>query len=193
MNLTNLNLTPNLCRFELGQLPFHSNSRTDWAMVWESAKRGRVDDIPADIRTKHYRTIKSIQKDHLTPESISRQVFVYYGEPGTGKSHQAWTEAGLDAYPKDPRTKYWDGYENQQHVVIDEFRGGIDIAHVLRWFDKWPVIVECKFGAVSFKATKIWVTSNIHPRDWYPELDETTKQALLRRLNVTHFNRPYGS
>jgi len=35
-----------------------------------------------------------------------------------------------------------DGYRGQEHVVFDEFRGGIDISHVLRWFDRYPVIVE---------------------------------------------------
>ena len=56
--------------------------------------------------------------------------------------------------PKDPRTKFWDGYRNQENVVIDEFRGAIDIAHILRWFDRYPVIVEVKGSSVVLSAKK---------------------------------------
>lgn len=118
---------------------------------------------------------------------MEREVVVYWGVTGSGKSHRAWQEAGLDAYPKTPTTKFWDGYQGQKHVVIDEFRGAVDISHVLRWFDKYPVIAEVKCSSVVIKAEKIWITSNLHPKDWYPNLDEETKQALLRRLKITHF------
>jgi len=102
----------------------------------------------------------------------------------------AWEQAGFDAYPKDPRTKFWDGYRQHENVVIDEFRGGIDIAHLLRWFDRYPVCVEIKGSAVVLNAKKIWITSNLSPDEWYPGLDEDTRNALRRRFRlVTHFER----
>lgn len=127
----------------------------------------------------------------MKPTSMERECNVYWGTTGAGKSHRAWEEAGLDAYPKDPNTKFWDGYNGQVNVVMDEFRGQIAINHILRWLDKYPVCVECKFGGSVFNATKIWITSNLHPKDWYPELDEATRNALLRRVNVTHFIIPF--
>lgn len=123
----------------------------------------------------------------MAPVGIERTVTVYWGRTGTGKSRRAWNEAGLDAYPKDPRTKFWDGYRAHKHVVMDEFRGGIDIAHLLRWFDRYPVVVEVKGSSVVLAATNIWITSNVDPREWFPGLDEETLAALLRRLNITHF------
>jgi len=117
--------------------------------------------------------------------AIVRTIVVFWGKTGVGKSRRAWDEASLEAYPKDPRTKFWDGYQAQEHVVIDEFRGGVDIGHVLRWFDRYPVIVEVKGSSVPLKATKIWITSNLHPRSWYPELDHETYLALERRLEIT--------
>lgn len=152
----------------------------------------RMDSIDADIYIRYYGNLKRIASDHLQPVGMERTVAVYWGATGTGKSRRAWDEAGLDAYPKDPRSKFWDGYAGHQHVVIDEFRGGIDIAHVLRWLDRYPVIVEVKGSSTVLKATHIWITSNLHPRDWYPELDEETKSALLRRLTITHFENPFG-
>jgi len=120
----------------------------------------------------------------MQADPIERKVKVYWGATGVGKSRRAWEEAGFDSYPKDPRTKFWDGYSGQERVVIDEFRGGIDIAHVLRWFDRYPVVVEVKGSSVVLKAKEIWITSNLSPDLWYPELDLATKEALLRRLEV---------
>lgn len=94
----------------------------------------------------------------------------------------------MAAYPKDPRTKFWDGYSGQKHVVIDEFRGDISISHILRWLDRYPVIVEVKGSSTCLVATNIWITSNLDPRLWYSDLDKDTLQALMRRLRITHFD-----
>lgn len=171
-------------RFELGRKPVNRGVGKDWDAIKEAAKSGRLDDIPSDVYVRNYNTIKRICVDNCRPVAVERQVKVYWGATGTGKSHRAWGEAGLESYPKDPRSKFWDGYRDQQHVVIDEFRGNIDISHILRWFDKYPVIVEVKGSSVVLKATRIWITSNISPEAWYPDLDGLTRDALMRRLIV---------
>ena len=76
------------------------------------------------------------------------------------------------------------GYLNQENVIFDEFRGSIDIAHLLRWTDKYPVRVEVKGGSIPLAASKLYFTSNLHPRGWYPELDYETYEALERRLTI---------
>jgi hypothetical protein len=179
-------------RFEFGQRLVRRNNKRDWDAVWESAKTGDIMAIDASLRVQHYRTLRTIEKDFLAPPAIIRTVHVFWGPTGTGKSRRAWDEAGLDAYPKDPRTKFWDGYQSHAHVVVDEFRGDIDIAHMLRWLDRYPVLVEVKGSAVALKCTMVWITSNISPDAWYPTCDRDTKDALLRRLNVVHFNQPLG-
>ena len=145
-------------QFELGRLPVKRNDAKDWERVWEDAKAGALDAIPADIRLQHYRTLRTIKADFAVPPAMVRQCFVYCGRTGTGKSRRAWEEAGLSAYPKDPRTKFWDGYRDQQHVVIDEFRGDVGISHMLRWLDRYPVSVETKGSSVPLRASKLWIT-----------------------------------
>lgn len=173
--------------YEFGSRPINRNSAPDWQRVKDLAKQGSLDAIPADIYIRHYRTLKTIAADHDRPLRQEKNVVVYYGGTGTGKSHRAFEEAGDDAYVKDPRSKFWCGYRGEKHVIIDEFRGGIDIAHILRWFDKYPVRVELKGSSCPLAAENIWITSNLHPRSWYPELDEETVSALLRRVQITEF------
>lgn len=177
--------------FELGAKPFRRNSRTDWEAVWTSAKSGDLEAIPANVRVVSYRTIRAIGADFSVCHGMQRTVFVFWGITGSGKSHRAWDEAGVHAYSKCPRSKFWDGYQDQQHVVVDEFRGGIDVAHLLRWTDRYPVRVEIKGSSRPLCATKIWITSNLDPRAWYPDLDYATVEALLRRLTIVEFNEPY--
>lgn len=179
-------------QFELGTLPIRRANATDWEAVLTGAKNNDFSDIPADIVIRNYNALKSIAKDHLQPVALERRITVYWGRTGTGKSRLAWEEAGMGAYPKDPCTKFWDGYQQQEHVVIDEYRGSIGISHMLRWCDRYPVIIEAKHGATTLSANRIWITSNIHPRQWYPELDEETQNALLRRLEITHFDIPFN-
>lgn len=118
---------------------------------------------------------------------MDRSTIVLWGETNVGKSTTAWKYAGWDAYPKDPRSKFWCGYQGQENVVIDEFRGGIDIAHMLRILDKFPMIIELKGYSTVLKAKNIWITSNLHPKDWYPDLDRNTYMAFARRLRVLKF------
>jgi len=175
-------------RFELGQLPTNRGQKRDWDRVWNHAREGKFDDIDRDILVRYYGNIKKIYYDHMRPVGLEKNCLVFWGRTGTGKSKRAWEEAGIDAYPKDPNSKWWCGYNDQPHVVIDEFRGSIGISHILRWLDRYPVSVETKGGSVPLKATKIFITSNLDPRRWYPELDGDTLDALIRRLNITHFN-----
>jgi len=173
-------------QFELGAKPFHRNSSTDWDSVKALAKSGRLDDCPSSVFVQHYRSLRTIAADFAEPIAVERTIRVFWGPSGVGKSRRAWEQAGLDAYPKCPLSKFWDGYRGHANVVIDEFRGGINISHILRWFDRYPVLVDIKGSSTVLQATSIWVTSNLHPTDWYPDLDDLTKQALLRRLDIIH-------
>jgi hypothetical protein len=176
-------------QFDLGKKPMDRASAKDWDSIVASAREGRFDEIPGDVLVRSYGNLKKIRVDSLKPTPIEKEVFVFWGRTGTGKSRRAWEEASWDAFPKDPCTKFWDGYTGQAHVVIDEFRGSIGISHLLRWLDRYPTVVEVKGSSCSFQAKRIWITSNLSPEDWYPDLDSETKAALRRRFTqVVHFD-----
>lgn len=177
-------------QFELGSKTLQRNSAHDWEAIRGMASEGRLCDIDPDIYIRYYGNLKRIAVDCSKPVGIEREVHVFIGPTGVGKSRRAWELAGLDAYPKDPNTKFWDGYRDHEKVVIDEFRGRIDVSHLLRWFDRYPVLVEIKGSAAVFRAREIYITSNLSPEQWYPDLDRTTYAALERRLIIHECKTP---
>lgn len=169
-------------QFEKGKKPIQRNSSKDWDAIRRSAQEGDLEAIPGDIYVRCYNQLRRIGEDHVRPVGREVSVYVFWGRTGTGKSRRAWEEAGTSCYCKDPRTKWWDGYGGEANVVIDEFRGSIDVSHLLRWFDRYPVRVERKGGSFPLSATTFWITSNLEPIAWFPDLDVATWNALERRF-----------
>lgn len=109
-----------------------------------------------------------------------------YGTPGTGKSRYAHEEMP-EAYIKEPRTKWWNGYLLEKDVIIDDFGpGGIDLNHLLRWFDRYKCYVEVKGDMCPLYADNFIVTSNFHPESVYCKDGVQHPQigALMRRLEL---------
>lgn len=112
-----------------------------------------------------------------------------YGEPGVGKSRKAHGEMP-EAYIKEPRTKWWNGYILEKEVIIDDFGpGGIDINHLLRWFDRYKCMVETKGGMIPLVADKFIVTSNFSPEECFRDKEGIAHPqipALMRRIVIEH-------
>lgn len=173
-------------QFEFGTKPMAINSKVDWDHVWEAATRGDLSTIPAGVRVRSYFALRAIASFHVQCKDMARSTVVYWGGTGLGKSSEVRKHAGQDHYSKDPRTKFWDGYQGEADVIIDEYRGDIAISHLLRWLDNFAVRVEIKGSSVPLQAQRFWITSNIPPRQWYPDLDDDSFAALLRRLTINH-------
>ncbi|AJM89740.1 replication associated protein [Mosquito circovirus] len=117
--------------------------------------------------------------------NFKSEVFWYYGASGTGKTKLASEQAGPDAYWHDG-TKWFDGYDAHEHVLLDDYRGGnMKFNFLLKFLDRYPLRLEVKGGYRQLLAKKIWVTSIKHPKEIYSfsEMDEPTEQ-LLRRITT---------
>lgn len=111
----------------------------------------------------------------------------YFGKSGTGKSH-SFRRDYPDFYDK-MANKWWDGYQNQPYVLIDDFDKKHEVLgyHLKRWADKYPFTAEIKGSARSIRPKLICVTSNWHPRDIFHESE--VLEPILRRFKVVHFKR----
>lgn len=156
--------------------------------AFQAAKDGRFDDIPADLRTRFYGTYKKIREDHLPkPEPLTElQNEWCYGPTGTGKSRSA-QEMYPDAYLKKANTKWWDGYIDQEVVIIDDFdKYHVQLGYELKiWLDHYPFQAERKGGSMDIRPKKIIITSNYHPADIWD--DNRTLEPVLRRVKLVKY------
>jgi len=112
------------------------------------------------------------------------RVEVLIGTTGVGKTRYVhdfakWFHEG-EIYVHGDSPKFFDGYCGQECVLFDDFRGDIPFAYMLRLLDRYAMRVQVKGGSVSWRPTRIFITSNVKPNAWYPH-DELA--PLLRRLD----------
>lgn len=168
--------TKNETRVPGTQPLLHGNcNTTDWRQctnqtLWEERP---------DWMLRNYRGVAAYRATLQQPISRENQrVVVFYGPPGTGKSHSAHKLHPI-SYTKDS-SKWWDGYSDHEHIIWDDFAGTIPFRDFLRICDIYPMRVETKGGYTNLCSKTITITTNKHPRDWYPNQDY---ECIKRRIH----------
>lgn len=88
----------------------------------------------------------------------------------------------------DIRTPWFDGYQGEERVIIDECgQGMMDINFLKRLLDRYPVMVPIKGGSTAWRAKSIILTSNLPIEEWYPCARKEDIDALKRRLQIFEF------
>lgn len=112
------------------------------------------------------------------------KVFVLVGPTGTGKSHWAW-----DKFPNlyepivtEQGKVWWDGYSQNDTILLDDYRGAIPYNKLLTLLDKYPKRGEIKGSSIALNFSTVIITSNNHISDWYPLLSHTDLDPLRRRI-----------
>ena len=136
-----------------------------WEMTWDLAKQGRIEEIPADIRLRHYSTINKIAaKYQKPPPKLSKMDNLWLvGPAGTGKStfvHNQYPGGFKKAF-----SKWWCGYnpEDEGHatVILDDLHPRWSEKELLKnWADVFPFVAETKGGSMQIRPQRIVVTSN---------------------------------
>lgn len=111
------------------------------------------------------------------------RVIVHIGPPGSGKTH----DTPIDAYylrRGNGGAVWWDGFDGVSDVVIDDYYGWMPWGTILCLLDNRPMRVDTKGGSVSFRARRIFITSNRHPNSWYKYAENGFDYgALARRID----------
>jgi len=164
-------------------------SRNDLVTVKSMLDQGASDAAVADVcfgswvryhnAFAIYRGLASQKRDW------AMFVVVVCGPPGSGKSGLAREIGGPDAYWWPGGGEWFDGYESQRVVVLDEFAGGLSWTLLLRLLDRYPLQVQVKGGFREMVARTIFITSNKRPDDWYDrEKFGDRLGALFRRISL---------
>lgn len=172
--------------FEYGE-PQQQGKRNDLDDVVEALKQNTsIMDINRRYTKTFIRYHRGIERSSQIMQwelgrNFKTKVYILFGETGTGKSYLARERCtGTRIYYK-PAGKWWDGYTDQESVIIDDFYGSIDFDEMLRICDEYPHKVEVKGAYQEFMAKQIYITSNENPLNWW-NINIQRFQCFARRV-----------
>lgn len=169
--------------------PDNQGKRNDLETIKTLIKSGKTE---LEIAEEHFGVWCKFNKSFkifrslITPKrNWKTHVTLMVGPPGCGKSKHC-----LEASPKEnqywkQRSQWWDEYEGQETVIIDDYYGWLPWDVLLRICDRYPLLVETKGGQSQFTAKALFITSNQPPEYWYKNVPNF--QALIRRIDKIIF------
>jgi len=173
---------------------FKQGARSDLDRLYADVREGKsVDDVAWENPSQYQMCHKALDKLEdirlrKTRRSVMTEGIWVFGKTGTGKSEFAFStydDGQSYCYPYDGG--WWDGYKQQDNVIIDEFRGQIMFSELLRMVDKHPnyfVRRRCR-EPMPFVSKKVIITSSLPPNEVFKNLSYNDKMAqLYRRFKI---------
>lgn len=175
----------------------------EWGEISQQGKRTDIDDVVEMIvyekrsmrdtalefpsqYVKYHKGLQSLRSMVLAPRLLDKmpQVIVLWGPTETGKTrdayHKYWPEEKHYVW-KPSNGSWWDNYDGEKKVIIDEFRGSMTWADILGLLDRYEFRAPIKGGFVNIQADKFIITSPIPPRLWYKDDDRYDRFNQLER------------
>lgn len=173
-----------LCQQEKGE-----KGKEFWRDIIEASEKGDFGKIKEDAPQTYFQHIKTIQYHRtiaaVKPKSLRTLTNVWlWGKTGTGKSLSADLKYP-NAYWKDPTNKWWDGYADEDVVILDDLdkkKAQDYMGHYLKtWAQERPFLAECKGGNTRYIQPKTFVvTCNWRAREIWTE--EQVLEPIERRF-----------
>lgn len=174
-------------------IPNAQGSRTDMALFISAIRDGSsvtsmLDDHASNI-LRYGRGMDRIRSIIPPPRRPNLVLIFYYGVSGAGKSYKAHFQ-WPDAYTYTDNSNGWfDGYDNQKVVIMDEFSGLTPLPLMLKLLDPYPHRMPIKGGFVPIYADTIVFTTNTVPQHLYYG-DPWSRR--VKGSHQEHFTQVYG-
>lgn len=159
---------------------FIKDGMTDYEILEEDANYMTKLDTISRVR-------ETLRYEEFSNRTREVTVEYWYGKTGTGKTSTILYRYGFNnVYVVDDFRHPWDGYKGQDVVLFDEFNASCyDISQLLRWLDRYPVQLPCRYNNKQACYTKVYFTSNRSFEEQYKFLrleNLDIFNALLRRF-----------
>lgn len=181
---------------ELGEKPLtcSDGAKMTNAERWTLAKEGRFEELDPEH-------IKIYEYIHAKFQTVEDRVHLdniwIYGPSGCGKSSKVRQD--YDDFYNKGMNKWWDGYQRQDVVVLDDFdpTHGTYLSYYLKiWADHYSFNAEVKGGSMLIRPKTVIVTSQytieqcFRLRDGSP--DQPTIDAINRRFKKLNYSGLFG-
>lgn len=147
-------------------------------MISEGFKMKDVAEDNPQAFVKFHRGLTAYKSLVTPPRSTPPEVIVRFGPTATGKSLMARQETSEAFVWKPQMDKWWDGYDGERDVILEEFRGQLPFEFLLDLLDRYECKVQVKGGMAQFVATKIVICSPCPPWEWYPRNAANERDSL---------------
>ncbi len=188
----------------------------DFFSVGEEPRQGKRSDIEGlieDLKNPQ-KKLKTVAEDNPGPmlryfnnalkmralfsskRDFMTELIVYWGPTGSGKSTRLrtlWPDA-FYLHPSMITTSsiWWDGYEGEETIAIEEFHANLPIRLLLVLLDQSPLQLQIKGGTVTCLAKRVVITSNVDPQTWYAASTSSVPHTVLQSLR-RRFYPPHGT
>lgn len=185
--------------FEMGiYLKGQQGKRSDILRAIDTLDKGGIKqcilDYP-DVFIKYHRGFEKyidMTKEYSMQRWRNISVTILWGMPGTGKSRHAWKRSDIYKVNYDINKLWFDGYNYQRCLLIDEFYGQIKYSVLMEILDGHPYRAEIKGGFKMAAWEKIYIISNVNPHKWYEnhwnKYPETFKAFKRRVKKIRYFD-----
>lgn len=160
--------------------------------IKEKRSLNEVASEYSEAWVRHYRGFTSLY-NILDEQPVEREmdVVLFFGDAGTGKSTKARSYAKLYGEHftlgvPSGGTVWFDGYNGEVTLLIDEFKGWIQPTFLNQLLDKYKLKLPVKGGFVNAKFTHVFITSNFPPEEWWSDKVIWNKGSLLRRITAIY-------
>lgn len=163
--------------------------RSDIDVFMEDAKVNDARTMCAVHSTemkRYHRAFEYVRTVFPKTRDVPTGIHWLFGETGVGKSsYVKQTYPGF--YWKDPVQPWWQGYEGEETVFVDELTPeGLPVSTLLNIGNDGVCRVPTKGGYASFTAKRLFIATNLAPQTVYAAAWQVQGPALLRRI---HFYR----
>ncbi len=161
--------------------------RTDIADIRDMVKQGKpISEILSgdNLNFQQIRCAQILQPIFAPKRSIKPIVIWIYGSTGIGKTKWVYDRFNIDEIFKSHNSKWFDGYEQQKVLLIDDYRRDYIKFHLLlALLDRYPFTREIKGGTTQINSKYIIFTSPSSPfKMWNNRTGEDIAQ-LERRID----------
>lgn len=184
--------------FESGTRP-QPGKRTDIEEFKDDVKAGKplldLVDTHMPLFLKYPSAVKQVRQLYLPARTAQTELVIWYGAPGTGKTTQAkakWPDAFWLSQLGPKGQVWWDGYDGQETVIIDEFQGFIDIPTMCSLINHSPYTVNVKGTTAKFTSKLVVIISNLHPNKWWPGYPDSyygMHRRIKEAVECRHFTQ----